>query len=101
MASLLIDWGGDVSAANISRKTPLLVASQGGHDAVARELIDRGADVSAANIYTQTPLHLAMEKEHEAVVPLLADHRASFDSEQDVVDEAWQVLRKRKRVGSL
>jgi ankyrin repeat protein len=61
--------------------TPLLWASQGGREAMARLLIENGAAVDSTDTeYGRTPLSWASENGHEAVVRLLIEKGAAVDS---------------------
>ncbi|KAF8534011.1 hypothetical protein BDD12DRAFT_897231 [Trichophaea hybrida] len=80
LVQYLLVNGGDVSAANKDGRTPLLLASSNGHEAVARLLLDKGADVSAADKYGKTPLLEALSNGHEAVARLLLDKGADVSA---------------------
>ncbi|KAF8416402.1 hypothetical protein EV426DRAFT_569866, partial [Tirmania nivea] len=72
---LLVELGGtDVPAG--TGNTPLHVASEYGHQEIARLLIDRGADFAAANRFSNTPLHLASANGHQEIARLLIDRGA-------------------------
>jgi len=72
IAQYLLKAGADVSAVDRYRNTPLHLAAESGHEALALQLLDRGADASAVDSYKRTPLHLAAENGHEALARLLA-----------------------------
>jgi ankyrin repeat protein len=54
--------------------TPLHLAAQNGHKAVAELLIAKGADVNAKTLWDETPLDLAISKEHKELADLLRKH---------------------------
>ena len=56
--------------------TALMLAAQGGHEAVAQLLLQHGADVAAAFNDGSTALMLAAQGGHEAVAQLLLQHGA-------------------------
>jgi ankyrin repeat protein len=75
---LLIDKGADISATNVQGKTPLHIASRGGHEEVVRLLIDKGADVFSTDCCGQIPLHVARQFLRIEVVKLLTDREAEL-----------------------
>ncbi|KAH7109242.1 ankyrin repeat-containing domain protein, partial [Dactylonectria estremocensis] len=53
--------------------TPLLLASQYGHEAVVKVLIENGADVKSSNKHGSAPLFWASGNSHEGVVKVLIE----------------------------
>ena len=60
-----------MDATTWSLATPLHLAAQGGHLAVAEALLAAGADLALATGAGQTPLHKAAFEGHDAVAELL------------------------------
>jgi ankyrin repeat protein len=61
------------------RRTPLHVASQGGHDNLVKYLLRQGVDVDVETDEGWTSLHLAAESGHMDVVTLLCQEKADLD----------------------
>ena len=68
---MLIEAGADANKVADYGVTPLYIAAQEGHEAVARALIEAGADVNKAIYNGVTPLHIAAQRGHHAVVRAL------------------------------
>ncbi|KAJ4131383.1 hypothetical protein NW754_007759 [Fusarium falciforme] len=93
---LLNDKGVDVNARDKEGWTPLLRASEKGHEAVGRLLIDKRADVNARDKEGWTPLLLASLNGHEAVARLLIDKGADVDASGE---EGWTPLLRASEKG--
>ena len=78
----LLDAGAPIEQPDASRgRTPLMLASNGGHEKVVRELIKRGADVNrivAEGNVGDNALPLAAEGGHPSVLRLLIDTGADL-----------------------
>ena len=72
LATLLIEAGADVRAADATGRTPLHAAAQGGQLALAKLLLDRGADVNAEEGGGLTPLLIARDQKHRDMEQLIA-----------------------------
>ncbi|KAF3937098.1 Ankyrin-1 [Dactylella cylindrospora] len=59
-----------------SSQSPLLFASQGGHDSIVRLLLENGASVKYTDEKRRSPLWFAANNGHEACVRLLLDKNA-------------------------
>ena len=81
---LLVDYGADITALDITRSTPLHVASSSGHLEVLRILVESGADVNARNVTHLTPLHIASLEGNAETVQLLIERGA------DVTAQDWK-----------
>ncbi|RYP57198.1 hypothetical protein DL769_009636 [Monosporascus sp. CRB-8-3] len=80
----LVDDGTPPDKQNISRQTPLWIASAMGHKAVVQVLLATDAvDLNVRSVAGQTPLFLAAACGHPEVVKLLLDHGA----EQNCIDK--------------
>ena len=64
---LLIDWGADVNASDLTGLTPLMGASIGGHAEAARVLLERNARVNAATVDGRTALMYSSMFRHKQV----------------------------------
>ncbi|KAB8067207.1 ankyrin repeat-containing domain protein [Aspergillus leporis] len=101
MVELLLQNGGDITAADIFGKTPLHQAIEKGHASIvkmllsryvcqpllciaartgnaeiAKSLLDHGLDVNITDAEGRTPLHLAAAKGHDRVVQLLLNQES-------------------------
>ena len=66
-----------MNARNEDGSTPLHVAAEAGHKAVAELLIAKGADVNATDKSGATPLQIATQKGHKDIVELLESPEAA------------------------
>ncbi|XP_042869850.1 CARD- and ANK-domain containing inflammasome adapter protein-like [Penaeus japonicus] len=65
---------------NVSRWTPLHLASVNGHNAVVETLLEKGGEVNAKTMYGRTAMHLAAWKGHTAVLEVLREGGADVDA---------------------
>ncbi|KAF3918221.1 Ankyrin-1 [Dactylellina cionopaga] len=76
---LMLSEGADLEAKDEDERTPLMLAVQGGHEAVVKLLVDKGADLEAMDKYKRrTPLCLAAKGGDEIMVKLLIDKGADL-----------------------
>ena len=68
--------GADANRPNSHNLTPLHLASEKGHNEIARLLFDHGADANHPDSGGRTPLHLASERGHDEIIRILFDHGA-------------------------
>lgn len=81
VATMLIDGGADVDAADRNGQTPLFYTTyRGTRLAVAAVLLDRGANPRHADVNGHTALHLAASVGHAPVVSLLLEKGAVADA---------------------
>ena len=81
LAKWLITTHGEVvNAKCYDDRTPLHVASEGGHLGAVRVLLDHGAHANSQNLLKWTPLHFASARGHLKVVQLLLQHEATLDA---------------------
>ncbi len=73
---MLLDKGADPNRADNNGATPLLIACQEGHLAIAKKLLDKGADPNKADNNGATPLFVACQEGHQAIVEKLLDKGA-------------------------
>ena len=80
------------------RRTALMWAAHGGHEAVVRLLLEKGADVHAkdTNAGDETALHEAAHYGHEAVVRLLLEKGSDVDAKTSF---GWTALSAASRRG--
>lgn len=77
----LLDRGADINAASkVTKKTPLHLAIEYDHEALAIDLLEKGADSNARNTAGETSLHLAAGKNLPLVVKALIRHGAMVDA---------------------
>lgn len=79
---LLIDYGADVTALDMTHSTPLHLASFSGISQTVQILIEKGSDVNAQDEIHSTPLHKASHLRRAESVQLLINHGA-FVNAQD------------------
>lgn len=79
-ATLVIDLGADVNAANRAGDTPLHYAASRGYTTVVQLLLEKGANVNAANQAGDSPLHNAASRAYNPVIQLLADKGANLQA---------------------
>lgn len=79
MVKLLLENEADVTAANNSGRTPLIVAAEQGHVDVVKLLLENGADDMATDCHGWTPLHLASQNGHFGAVKLLVEKGSSVN----------------------
>jgi ankyrin repeat protein len=78
IAGFFLDHGAALEdRGNVSGATPLMLAAEGNHVAVAELLIARGADVSIPDREGATPLTQAWSKKQTEMVRLLKRHGAT------------------------
>jgi len=58
--------------------TPLLLATEGGHEKIVRLLLDKGADASVARNDGVTPLSAALSRSSRKIVKLLLKNGAEL-----------------------
>jgi hypothetical protein len=63
-----------VNARDKSNRSPLHLASEGGHTGVVWLLLQHGADIAARDLTHHTPLHLASSNMHLETTRLLIEH---------------------------
>ena len=80
---LVIEHSQDVNAQDDEKRTPLHLASQGGHVAFARVLIEHGAKVNVGDKYKRSPLHLALNSGHVDSARVLVDHGVDVNAPDD------------------
>ncbi|CAG8239994.1 unnamed protein product [Penicillium salamii] len=82
-----IQQGGNIEVRDALRdNTPLAIAIEHGHTAIANQLLDQGADISARNKYQQTPLFEVARLGDESLARRLID----LGAEVDATDENWK-----------
>jgi ankyrin repeat protein len=77
---LLIDYGVDIEAVDITGRTALSHASQHGKDDIVELLLARGADPNNADEDGVTPLMVSSISGHRSTVELLLDHGAKAEA---------------------
>src|SRR5580658_10098951 len=88
-ADLLIRAGANVSAANRSGATPLLLATINGKADAVHVLLDHEAKVNAKETWGDTtPLMWAVAEKHPAIVKLLVEHGADVNAKSKFVPSA-------------
>lgn len=80
VVKILIDYGADLSVANLAGDTPLCLALDRGHVEVGKVLIEKGTAVSAAPTIGWTPLHMASNKGYVDIVEMLLEKDADVSS---------------------
>jgi ankyrin repeat protein len=82
MMAFLISTGCDIELMDPTfGRTPLVWASENGHEAVVKMLINAGAEIDSNDSqFDHTPLSWAAHKGHEAVVKILINAGAEIDS---------------------
>ena len=89
LASMLLDSGADVNAADLTGLTALMAASIGGHADSARILLEHNAKVNAATVDGTTALMYASMFRHKAVcVALIAAGASVTARDRDGVSAA-------------
>lgn len=81
VAKLLISYGVDVNANNLSGRTPLFGV---GNIEVARILMSKGAKVNISSAFGETPLHCASARGQKEVVDLLIRKGADVNKKSDL-----------------
>ena len=79
----IAEHGADVNEASGSGVTPLHLAANGGHVAIAVTLIAEGADVNLKNDDDETPLYWAAGGGYAVIVAALLARRAEVDAKND------------------
>ena len=79
-AQLLLDWGADMNAGDISGDTPLHMAASFGDSDVTQLLLTYGGDVNPRNWAGSTPLHQASTRGHDDVVQTLINFGADINA---------------------
>jgi ankyrin repeat protein len=80
VARVLLEYGANVNARDISKWTPLRHALDKGHVKVAQVLIKNGADVGAQGLDEWMPLHWASRHGQAELVQVLLEHGATMDA---------------------
>jgi ankyrin repeat protein len=91
LVELFLERGADVNARDAWEGryfTPLHVAAEEGHEAVARRLLDAGADTRSRSQHDDTPLHRAAWRGRVATVRLLLDRGAEVNARSHLNDTA-------------
>jgi ankyrin repeat protein len=84
VAELLLNTGHvNVKATAEDGGTPLQLAVENGHEAVARLLLEKGAAMEAKDSEGRTPLLVAAENGHEAVFRLLLEKGAAIEARNE------------------
>jgi ankyrin repeat protein len=82
---LIIERSQDVNARrSFDNRTPLFIASERGHDTIARILLQHGAAANDHDLNGSTPLHLASERGHLEVARSLLIHGADSNSRDNI-----------------
>ena len=79
---ILLDWGGPhlIENANLRLTTPLMRASQEGHEDVVRLLLEKGAQVNRVNSEQMSALMLAAQRGHASTIKLLIKFGANLNA---------------------
>jgi ankyrin repeat protein len=97
VVKLLLEKGADLEAKSPNGQTPLLLATEKGHEAVVKLLLEKGADLEAKDKDSRTPLLWAAVNGHEAAVKLLLEkgaqnyNRASRKGVHSSARDFWYV----------
>jgi len=90
----LLAHGADADLATSDGRTPLYVASKGGHADAVEMLLDKGADVDKASSAGRSPLQLAADNGHAAAVRVLLRAEANiWDESQGFTNVAGRLSR--------
>ncbi len=85
---LALAQGRDVDAVDENGMSPLMLATQGGHDDIAAHLLNRGAQTWTRNRKGRTALHLASRAGHTAIVERLLASGARINARTHSGDTA-------------
>mmetsp|Transcript_70373 Transcript_70373/g.116857 ORF Transcript_70373/g.116857 Transcript_70373/m.116857 type:complete len:236 (+) Transcript_70373:140-847(+) len=92
---MLIEATADVNATSTpSRKTPLMVASAGGHRVAVSLLLDAKAAVEARSVDGSTALMLAIESLQVGTVQLLLLHKADAKAQRDDGETPYTMINR-------
>ncbi|CAG8092397.1 unnamed protein product [Penicillium salamii] len=80
----MLERKADIDSQDEDGRTPLLVATEHGHDIVARLLLDSNAAVSSEDEIGRTPLLIAVVNRHTSMVKLLLKGNAAIDSQDKI-----------------
>jgi len=84
LVKYLLENGAAVTAIHEDKSTPLHIALQNRHQAVARRFLDNDTTVFATNIYKSKPLQDALRTRHKTVEQLLLDRDANISATTSV-----------------
>lgn len=76
----LMEFGGDINAANHTKVTPLHIATQCGHASICSALLDLGADPNCADQWGLVPLHHAAEHDDLEIARRLIQAGSKIDA---------------------
>ncbi|PTB66169.1 ankyrin, partial [Trichoderma citrinoviride] len=82
-ADLLVDNGAYIDAADVSGRTPLLLAAKNGYHSIAEHLLEHGANIESRDDDGNSSLSWAVKMGHRAVIKLLVEHGADVQAEDD------------------
>ncbi|CAG9982523.1 unnamed protein product [Clonostachys byssicola] len=76
----MLEQKAEVDSLDVHDRTPLMIASQNGREAVVKLLLDKGAKADRRDKYHGTALGYAVERGNEDTVKLLLSHGVDADS---------------------
>ena len=77
---LLIDYGADMTALDMTHSTPLHLASLSKNSELVQILVEKDSDIDVKNETHSTPLHRASYRRCAESVQLLIDHGADVNA---------------------